>query len=238
MGNSFIVDFPIKSVYWIKTITLPMSMRMPSIYVSRIRAVSKMQDGLRECLLPPLFICGNHGSILIVRSVFVLKFIFLFSPNLRGKKVKILSIRCKNSVSIENSLVFNAVLSTDDLDLTTAKWIGWEKNENDKMLPRLAKMAASMDPERYYYHLFSSFRINYILLSFRLAKSSVNLNLTLMKWRLLPTIDLNIIASKKCLLMGAGTLGCSVARNLLVKYSLSCRFCVLKLTRYVSRLGV
>lgn len=154
--------------------------------------------------------------------------------------MKILSIRCKNSVSIENSLVFNAVLSTDDLDLTTAKWIGWEKNENDKMLPRLAKMAASMDPERYYIvRFFILNQIDYFFLSFRLAKNSVNLNLTLMKWRLLPTIDLNIISSKKCLLMGAGTLGCSVARNLLVKNSL---FVIvlsrIQLIKCISRLGV
>lgn len=92
----------------------------------------------------------------------VLIFIQFCSPNLRGKKVKILSIRCKNSVSIENSLVFNAVLSTDDLDLTTAKWIGWEKNEKDKMLPRLAKMAASMDPERQDKHLFNLYQVNYV----------------------------------------------------------------------------
>lgn len=61
--------------------------------------------------------------------------------------------------------MFNAVLSADDLDLSTAKWIGWEKNENDKMLPRLSKMAASMDPERYYNHLFSLYQNNYILSS-------------------------------------------------------------------------
>lgn len=95
------------------------------------------------------------------------------------------------------------VLSTDDLDITTAKWTGWEKNENDKLLPRLAKMASSMDPERFYIHIFICYQFYYILFSFRLAKNSVNLNLTLMKWRLLPTIDLDIFASKKCLLMGA-----------------------------------
>jgi len=51
---------------------------------------------------------------------------------------------------------------------------------------------------------------------FSLAESAVDLNLKLMRWRLLPEIELEKMAGTRCLLLGAGTLGCNVARALLV----------------------
>lgn len=49
----------------------------------------------------------------------------------------------------------------------------------------------------------------------RLAEASVDLNLKLMRWRLLPALDAPKLAATRCLLLGAGTLGCGVARCLL-----------------------
>lgn len=51
---------------------------------------------------------------------------------------------------------------------------------------------------------------------FRIAENSIDLNLKLMKWRILPDINLEKIKDTKCLILGSGTLGCSVARALLV----------------------
>ncbi|KAL0567985.1 Autophagy protein 7 [Marasmius crinis-equi] len=73
---------------------------------------------------------------------------------------------------------------------------GWEKNVQGKLGPRVADLAPMMDPAR-------------------LANQAVDLNLKLMRWRIIPALDLDKIAATKCLLLGAGTLGCYVARCLM-----------------------
>lgn len=70
------------------------------------------------------------------------------------------------------------------------------KNSQGKLAPREIDLAPLMDP-------------------LRLASTAVDLNLKLMRWRLLPSLDLDSVANTKCLLFGAGTLGCNVARCLL-----------------------
>ncbi|EGZ11895.1 hypothetical protein PHYSODRAFT_250538 [Phytophthora sojae] len=74
--------------------------------------------------------------------------------------------------------------------------VGWEANVRGKMGPRMMELGGILDP-------------------IRLAETSVDLNLKLMRWRQLPSLDLELLAQTKCLLLGAGTLGCYTARSLL-----------------------
>ncbi|KAJ8558426.1 hypothetical protein K7X08_005192 [Anisodus acutangulus] len=73
--------------------------------------------------------------------------------------------------------------------------VGWELNKGKKV-PRCISLAKTMDPTR-------------------LAVSAADLNLKLMRWRTLPSLNLDLLASTKCLILGAGTLGCQVARMLM-----------------------
>ncbi|KAI0757845.1 hypothetical protein C8Q80DRAFT_1265684 [Daedaleopsis nitida] len=74
--------------------------------------------------------------------------------------------------------------------------VGWERNIQGKLGPRVADLAPMMDPTR-------------------LADQAVDLNLKLMRWCILPGLDLDKAASTRCLLLGAGTLGCYATRTLM-----------------------
>ncbi|KAJ1961540.1 Autophagy protein 7, partial [Dipsacomyces acuminosporus] len=89
------------------------------------------------------------------------------------------------------------VAVTPQSGLTSVSQVsGWERNDKQKLAPRIADLSSAMDPVR-------------------LAESALDLNLQLMRWRLAPSIDLNKIAETKALLVGAGTLGAYTARALL-----------------------
>lgn len=74
--------------------------------------------------------------------------------------------------------------------------VGWELNARGKTGPRFVDLGSTLNP-------------------MQRARAAVDLNLKLMRWRALPGLDVDKFSAQNCLLLGAGTLGCAVARGLM-----------------------
>lgn len=98
------------------------------------------------------------------------------------------------------------------------KVTGWERSPTGKLSGRIVDLTEYMDPRRYVRMIAGTLTVYTLTRCYnsRLADQSVDLNLKLMKWRISPSLNLEKIKHTKCLLLGAGTLGSYVARNLLV----------------------
>lgn len=117
-------------------------------------------------------------------------------PSLCKMDIQVIGLRCSASGAVDKSLVFTVSVPENVQAVESAGWVGWERNDRGNFGPKLANMSASMDPVK-------------------LAETSSDLNIKLMKWRLVPDLDVDVMKRTKCLLLGAGTLGCHVARGLL-----------------------
>ncbi|KAL0821147.1 hypothetical protein ABMA28_005766 [Loxostege sticticalis] len=117
-------------------------------------------------------------------------------PSLASSDIQVIGLRCSPNGEVGNSLIFTIKGTQDLKPVESAGWVGWERNDKGNFGPKLANMSASMDPVK-------------------LADTSSDLNIKLMKWRLVPELNVDVMKNTKCLLLGAGTLGCHVARNLL-----------------------
>lgn len=107
-------------------------------------------------------------------------------------KVDVLFLR-EDSSSFKMTLQFDVIGNSSSTKLKTT---GWERNSLGKLAPHAVDLSTLIDP-------------------LKIAEQSVDLNLKLMKWRIAPELNLNIIKDSKVLLLGAGTLGCYVARSLM-----------------------
>lgn len=76
------------------------------------------------------------------------------------------------------------------------KVVGWELNARNKPGPRWVNLKPLLDSKH-------------------LAIQAADLNLKLMKWRMIPDLKIEQLQKNKVLLIGAGTLGCNVARVLM-----------------------
>ncbi|KAF2147564.1 uncharacterized protein K452DRAFT_282570 [Aplosporella prunicola CBS 121167] len=109
----------------------------------------------------------------------------------------ILNLQCPQPATVEIDTSLSAAgTSPRPRTPKMPKVTGWERNEAGKLTSRLIDLSAYMDPSR-------------------MADYAVDLNLKLMKWRIAPSLDLEVIKNTKCLLLGAGTLGSYVSRNLM-----------------------
>lgn len=91
---------------------------------------------------------------------------------------------------------FRISLTCNEPSCEMPKVTGWERTSQGKLGPKVADLGALVDPVQ-------------------LADQSVDLNLKLMKWCLAPDLNLDVISSTKCLILGAGTLGSYITRALL-----------------------
>ena len=144
------------------------------------------------CFMDPSTYAKNPGWML--RNLLV-----LVRQRWRLNKVQILCYRDTwQRREQANSLILHlqSPLTMPSISEFMPKVTGWERNDSNKVNSRMVDLGEYMDPHR-------------------LADQSVDLNLKLMKWRIAPNLDLDVIKNAKCLLLGAGTLGSYVSRNLL-----------------------
>ncbi|PLN76529.1 autophagy ubiquitin-activating enzyme ApgG [Aspergillus taichungensis] len=172
----------------------------------RIAALSSYESGFFEGAKPEdCFICFVDPSNYATAPGWMLRNLLVLVKHRWGlDRVQILRYRdihsmrdqCRSTVIILESNTSPNSRPTQDSSKPMPKVTGWERNPEGKLTGRMIDLTEYLDPKR-------------------LADQSVDLNLKLMKWRISPNLELEKIKKTRCLLLGAGTLGSYVARNLM-----------------------
>ena len=126
----------------------------------------------------------------------VLRNILCLLPPSSASPRKFLSIKDPVSSNPHYFSLATSKLYSVSLPSMEPGFLGWELNGKGKSQAKSIDLRPQLDP-------------------YSLAASAVDLNLKLMRWRMLPDINLDVITSTRCLLLGAGTLGSQLSRNLL-----------------------
>ena len=151
------------------------------------------------------YVCFADPSTYPTYPSWILRnFLYLIEKRWKLKNVQILSYRDTQARRHEaRSIVFKlqnasaqSPVSSGDTVATAPKISGWERNGVGKVTSKIANLGEYMDPKK-------------------LADQAVDLNLKLIKWRIAPNLNLDVVKNTKCLLLGAGTLGSYVSRNLM-----------------------
>lgn len=156
---------------------------------------SRKYAGSQRHLLPAYCPCSRNFSVLLKR----IRCLHVF---------RVLSYVVAQDASVQASIslpIFTLPVSIDQggevnlpilHEALCSAAVGWEPNERGKAGPRVVDMKATLDARL-------------------LMSQAVDLNLRLMKWRMWPTLQVDVLAQQRCLLLGSGTLGCAVARSLM-----------------------
>ena len=147
-----------------------------------------------------LHLGGQDVSIISYRSK-VIRRMDMTAADAPGEKDYCSIVLNVRIPSKEEYLWNNTTNNTDTIATTSTskpqfKIVGWELNARYKAGPRSVNLRPLLD-------------------SNHLAIQAADLNLKLMKWRMIPNLQVEQLQSTKALLIGAGTLGCNVARVLL-----------------------
>ena len=111
--------------------------------------------------------------------------------------LEVIAFRCnfESGDHMDTSKIYHIILPNIHKDFIPPI-IGWNTTSQNKIYPKLVDLSKVLD---------ETF----------IAQEAVNLNLKLMRWRHIPSFDIDKISKIKCLLIGAGTLGSHVAHNLI-----------------------
>lgn len=132
-------------------------------------------------------------------------FLVALHASIPGKTVNLLGIRQAEKhndedvsfITINDAIIVKGLKFPDNIpkkeDFESTGWLCDAKGNIEEKIVRLESM---MNP-------------------LHITQNALSLNLDLMKWRMVPNLNLKLIQSTKCLLLGSGTLGCNVARCLL-----------------------
>lgn len=132
----------------------------------------------------------NLLALLSINSLISVKTIALRNPFL--SKISILKL--EDALYSDESMYLEILLGENLLN--DYRIVGWEYNQRGKPGPRSVNCSNFMDTKE-------------------VMAQAVDLNIKLMKWRAWSSLDTEKLQKTKCLLFGAGTLGCAVARTLI-----------------------
>jgi ubiquitin-like modifier-activating enzyme ATG7 len=152
------------------------------------------------------FLCYFDPSPLLPSQLlknYIAKLRAYFNKNSQEKEMtlKVLSIRDKISklteeLTLKDTFYMEFKFAKEDIQSAESSLLRLKDFDNNTIKGHTITLKDQMDPKV-------------------IAEEAVDLNLKLMKWRMVPGLNLEIFKQTKVLLLGSGSLGCQVARNLL-----------------------